>query len=123
MKGQESSPEPMKGQDSSPEQMKGQDSSPEPMIGENGFEELQALHHPVLSVVLLQALKGFLHKVRKYVNIKSTTVYVLSSELGLPHPFPSGECAPPPGTKGGGAQTRLRVRGGGAPILTTGEKA
>jgi hypothetical protein len=50
----------MKGQDSSPEPMKGQDSSPEPMIGENGFEELQTLHHPVLSVVLLQALNGFL---------------------------------------------------------------
>ncbi len=80
MKGQESSPEPMKGQDSSPEPMIGQDgspepmigqdrssepmigqdSSPEPMIGENGFEELEALHHPVLSVILLQALKGFL---------------------------------------------------------------
>jgi hypothetical protein len=53
----------MKGQDSSPEPIIGQDSSPEPMIGENGFEELQALHHPVLSVVLLQALNGFLVRI------------------------------------------------------------
>ncbi len=122
---QDSSPEPMKGQDSSPQPIKWQESSPEPMVGENGFEELETLHHPVLSVVLLQALKGFLHEVRKYVNMKSTTVYtvyVLSSELGFPHPFPAGEWPLPPGTKGGG-HTRLRVRCGGAPIPTTGEKA
>jgi hypothetical protein len=57
----------------------------------------------------------------KYINIKSTTVNVPSSELGLPHPFPASECAPPPLTKGG--HIRLRVRGGGVLIPTTGEKA
>jgi hypothetical protein len=33
-------------------------------------------------------------------------------------------CAPPPGTRlgGGGGYTRLRVRGWGSPIPTTGEK-
>jgi hypothetical protein len=58
----------------------------------------------------------------KYVYIKSTTVYVPSSVLERPHPFSASECAPPPGTKGGG-HSRLRVRGGGASIPTTGEKA
>ncbi len=56
-----------------------------------------------------------LHK----VHIKSTTVYVPSSELaelGRSHPlyrYIASECAPPPGTKGGGG-TRLGVRGWGS---------
>jgi hypothetical protein len=51
----------------------------------------------------------------KYVYLQSTTVYVPSSEMGLSHPPPlTSECAPPPGTKGGG-HTRLRVRGWGSP--------
>ncbi len=51
----------------------------------------------------------------KYVYIKSTTVYVPLSELGLflPPLSLASECAPPPGTKGG--HTRLRVRGWGSP--------
>jgi hypothetical protein len=55
----------------------------------------------------------------KYVYIKSTTVYVLSSELGSPTPW----CAPPPWNQRGRGHTRLRVRGGAVPIPTTGEKA
>ncbi len=39
-----------------------------------------------------------------------------------PTPSLAREYAPTPGTKGGG-HTRLRVRGGGVPIPTTGEKA
>jgi hypothetical protein len=51
----------------------------------------------------------------KYIHIKSTTVYVPSSELGLSHPiFLASECALPLGTKGWG-HTRLRVRGWGSP--------
>jgi hypothetical protein len=49
--------------------------------------------------------------------VQSTKVYIPSSELELSHP-PSlaSECAPPPGTKGGGGgHTRLRVRGWGSP--------
>ncbi len=46
--------------------------------------------------------------------ILSTTVYVPSSELGLSHHLSRSECAPTPGTKGGG-HTRLRVSGWGSP--------
>ncbi len=43
----------------------------------------------------------------KYVYIKSTAVYVPSSELGQSHPNPSlaSDCAPPPRTGGGGAHS------------------
>ncbi len=50
----------------------------------------------------------------KYVYIKSTTVFVSSSELGPPDPSLASECAPTPRT-GGGGHTRLRVRGWGSP--------
>ena len=43
------------------------------------------------------------HKVHTY--IQSTTVYVPSSDLDSPTPSLGSECAPPPGTKGGGAQS------------------
>jgi hypothetical protein len=58
----------------------------------------------------------------KYLYIKSTTVYVPSSELGLSHPPPllTTECTHPP--EQGGGPTRMRGRGGGVPIKTTGEK-
>jgi hypothetical protein len=49
----------------------------------------------------------------KITYIQSTTMYVPSSELGLSHPSLVSECAPSPGTKGGG-DTRLRVRGWGS---------
>jgi hypothetical protein len=39
-----------------------------------------------------------------------------------PTPPLASECAPPPGTKGGGGHNRLRVRGGGVPVPATGEK-
>ncbi len=42
--------------------------------------------------------------------------------IGPPHPSPASECAPPPWNQRGGG-TRLRVRGGGVPIPTSGEKA
>jgi hypothetical protein len=48
-------------------------------------------------------------------NTQSTTVYVPSSEFGLPHPAPVQASVPPPhppGTKGWG-HTRLLVRGWG----------
>jgi hypothetical protein len=38
----------------------------------------------------------------KYVYVKSTTVFVPSSELGLSQPSLASECAPPPRTGGGG---------------------
>ncbi len=42
-------------------------------------------------------------------------MYVPSSELGLPNPSPARKCALPPGPKGGGGHTRLRLRGWGSP--------
>jgi hypothetical protein len=45
-----------------------------------------------------------------------------SSELAPPPPLPARKCAPPLEPKGG-SNTRLRVRGRGEPIRTTGEKA
>ncbi len=41
-----------------------------------------------------------------------------------PNPSPASECAPPPGLKGGGGHTRLRLRGQGSPnsISTTENK-
>ncbi len=47
------------------------------------------------------------HRTTKYTHIKSTTVYVPSSELGLSHPLSRQRvtCAPPPGTKGGEAHS------------------
>jgi hypothetical protein len=49
----------------------------------------------------------------KYIYIKSTTVYVPSSELGLsqlaPNPSLASECAPPPGTKGEGVHSPTGV--------------
>jgi hypothetical protein len=42
----------------------------------------------------------------KYIYIKSTTVYVPSSELGLsPNPSLASECAPPPRNRGRGAHS------------------
>ncbi len=50
----------------------------------------------------------------KYVYIKSTTVYVPSSELGLSQPLSRQRVWPSPRI-GGGGHTRLRVRGWGSP--------
>ncbi len=58
----------------------------------------------------------------KYHSIKSTTLYVLSSELGLPQPLSRKRVCPLPESNGGG-HTRLRVGVGGVLIPTTGEKA
>jgi hypothetical protein len=52
----------------------------------------------------------------KYVYIKSTTVYVPSSELGLPQPLSrQRECPSPQNRGGGGGHTRLQVWGWGSP--------
>ncbi len=52
----------------------------------------------------------------KYVYIKSTTVYVPSSELelGLSQPLSRQQVLPSPQNRGGG-HNRLRVRGWGSP--------
>jgi hypothetical protein len=52
----------------------------------------------------------------KYVYIKSTTVYVPSSELGLSQPLSRQRVCPSPQNRvWGGGHTRLRVRGWGSP--------
>ncbi len=69
------------------------------------------------------ARKVFIPGTTKYVYVKCTTVYVPSSELGLPHPFPASECALSPRNQGGGGTLAYGQGGGGVPIPTTGEKA
>jgi hypothetical protein len=59
----------------------------------------------------------------KYLYIKSTTVYVPSSELGLSHPFSRQRVCPSARFKGGGGTLACGWGGGGVPIPTTGEKA
>jgi hypothetical protein len=55
----------------------------------------------------------------KYLHIKSTTVYVpgLSPRRNWDSPTPSlaSECAPPLGSKGGGARSPAGGGGGGSP--------
>ncbi len=58
----------------------------------------------------------------KYIYIKSTTVYVPSSELGLYQPL-SPASVPLPPEPGGGGTLACRRGVGGVPIPTTGEKA
>jgi len=60
------------------------------------------------------------HKVL-YIHLQSTTVYVPSSELGFSHPLSRQPVCPSPRNQRGG-HSRLRVRGWGVPIPTTGEK-
>ncbi len=57
-----------------------------------------------------------------YVEYHRVCPDVPSSELGLSHPLSRQRVCPSPRIKGGG-HTRLRARGGGVPIPTTGEKA
>ncbi len=59
----------------------------------------------------------------KCVYIKSTTVYVPSSELGLPTPLSPASVPLPPEPGGGGGTHASRWGVGGVPIPTTGEKA
>ncbi len=59
----------------------------------------------------------------KYIYIKSTTVYVPSSEMGLSHPLSRRQMCPSP-RKQRGEGTLSRGWGvGGVPIPTTGEIA
>ncbi len=52
------------------------------------------------------ALTVALHKATKYIHIKSTTVYVPSSELGLSHPLSRQRVCPSPrNQRGGGAHS------------------
>jgi hypothetical protein len=53
--------------------------------------------------------------VTKYLYIKSTTVHVPSSELGLSQPLSLASKGAPPPTTGEGGTTRLLVRGRGSP--------
>jgi hypothetical protein len=55
-----------------------------------------------------------IHENTKYVNIKSTTVYVPSSELGISQPLSRQRVCPSHQNRGGG-HTRPRVRGWGIP--------
>jgi hypothetical protein len=52
-------------------------------------------------------------------SMQSAKLFLQSSELGLPHPSPTGECAPPLWFRGVEAHS-LRERGGGVPIPTRG---
>ncbi len=54
-----------------------------------------------------------------YICIKSTTVYVTSSELGLSQPLDRQRVYPSPQNRRGGGHTRLRVGVWGSPIPTT----
>ncbi len=63
------------------------------------------------------------HKART-VYIKSTTVYVPSSELELSQPLSQQVCPSPQNRGGGGGHTPRGVGGWGSPIFPTpGEKA
>jgi hypothetical protein len=58
------------------------------------------------------------HKFHKVLIYMSTTVYVPSLELGLPHPFSRKRVCPPPPDQRvgpGGGHTRLRLKGWGSP--------
>ncbi len=53
---------------------------------------------------------------QKYLYIKSTTVYVPSSEIETPQtPLLQASCPPPPPRPKGEGHTRLRLRGWGSP--------
>jgi hypothetical protein len=62
--------------------------------------------------------KRWLVCITKYLYIKSTTVYVPSSELGLPTPLPQASVPFPPDKRvggGGTGHTCLRLKGWGSP--------
>jgi hypothetical protein len=56
----------------------------------------------VLSNEIVQNIFQETEESTKYVYIKSTTVYVLLSEMGLSQPYLASECAPPPPEPGEG---------------------
>jgi hypothetical protein len=53
---------------------------------------------------------GQRHWTTKYINMKSTTVYVPSSELGLSQPLSRQRVCPSPQNRGGGGHTRTLRR-------------
>jgi hypothetical protein len=64
-----------------------------------------------------------IYEYKEYLPCTFCTVYVPSSELGLSQLFSRQRvCTSPQNRGGGGAHTRLRVRGWGVPIPTIGEK-
>jgi hypothetical protein len=63
---------------------------------------IQYMVYSTLVAVMID--HNYMHST-KYIFIKSTTVYVPSSELGLSHPLSRRRVCPPPGTKGGGGGT------------------
>jgi hypothetical protein len=71
----------------------------------------------------VKEVKIVLEETTKYVYIKSTIVYVPSSELGLSQPLSRQRVCPSPQNQGEGGHIRLRVRGWGVAIPTAGEEA
>jgi hypothetical protein len=72
--------------------------------------------------VLTRRGYGYILQPTKYVYIKSTTVYVPSSELGLSQPLSRQRVCPSPQNRGGGVHSPAG-EGLGVPIPTAGEKA
>ncbi len=77
---------------------------------------------PLLLNSIVLVLYSYL-LITKYVYIKSTTVYVPSSELGLSQPLSRQRVFPSPQERGGGTTLSCGWGVGGVPILTTGVKA
>jgi hypothetical protein len=55
----------------------------------------------ILYIYELHSNLSIIGTATKYVYMKTTTVYVPSSELGLSQPLSRKECSPPPRTRGG----------------------
>ncbi len=65
----------------------------------------------------------YIVEITKYRYLKSITVYVPSSELGLSHPLSRQRVCPSPQNQREGGHTRLRVRGWGSPQFRRLEKS
>jgi hypothetical protein len=82
---------------------------------------------PVLTVQVLSRLYTEKTDVKKnlYHKVGIFTEYRMSPRRNWDSrtPLPQASVPPLPGTKGGGGTLAKRVRGGGVPIPTTGEKA
>jgi hypothetical protein len=78
-------------------------------------------HFRSYSMCIKNAFRLFLHRVQCISQSRqSARLFLPSSELGPPHPLAPRRVCPPPFGSGGG-HTRLRERGGGVPIRTSGQ--